>query len=90
MKRACHVQTLANRTKPGPSLQVEKWSCLCCQLMFLLSKTAQLKVENSAKTTFRFSPVRYRAPRVSLLQGCLKIEQNIIMLGTAEMAIMTS
>jgi len=33
-------QTLANRTKPGPSLQVEKWLCFCYLLMFLLSKTA--------------------------------------------------
>ena len=35
-----HAQTLANRTKPGPSLQVEKWLHLCYLLMFLLSKTA--------------------------------------------------
>jgi len=35
-----HGQTLANRTKPGPSLQVDKWLCLCYLLMFLLSKTA--------------------------------------------------
>jgi hypothetical protein len=37
--------------------------------MFLLSKTAQLKVENSAQTTFRFSPVRYHAPQVLLVKG---------------------
>jgi hypothetical protein len=30
--------------------------------MILLSKTAPLKVENSAQTTFRFSPVRKRSP----------------------------
>ncbi len=58
------LQTFANRTKPGPSLQVEKWLCLCYLLMFQLSKTAQLKVENSAQTTFRLSPVRCRAPRL--------------------------
>jgi hypothetical protein len=29
----------------------------------LLSETAQLKVENSAQTAFRFPPVRYHAPR---------------------------
>jgi hypothetical protein len=34
-----HGQTLANRTKPGPSLQVEKGLRLCYLLMFLLSKT---------------------------------------------------
>ncbi len=59
-----HGQTLAKRTNPGPSLQVEKWLCFCYLLMFLLSKTAQLKVENLAQTTFRFSPVIYRAPRI--------------------------
>jgi hypothetical protein len=35
-----HGQTLANRTKPWPSSQAEKWLCLCYLLMFLLSKTA--------------------------------------------------
>jgi hypothetical protein len=29
----------------------------------VISKTAQLKVENSAKTTSKFSPVSYHAPR---------------------------
>ncbi len=33
---------------------------VCHVLMLLLSKTAQLKVENLAKTTFRFSPFKYR------------------------------
>ncbi len=38
--RSMHGQTLANRMKPGPSLQVEKWLRLNYILMFLLSKTA--------------------------------------------------
>jgi hypothetical protein len=54
---------LASRTKPGPSFQVWKQLLLRRLLMLLLNKTAQLKVENSAQTVFRFSPVRYRAPR---------------------------
>ncbi len=29
--------------------------------------SVELKVENSAKTTFRFSPVRYRVPAQALL-----------------------
>ncbi len=68
-----HGQTLANRTKPGPSLRVEKWLCLCYLLMFLLSKTAWLKVENSAQTTFRFSPVRYRTPQVGFITSHFNI-----------------
>jgi hypothetical protein len=39
-KRLVHEQTLANRTKPWQSLQVEKWLCFCYLLMFLLSKIA--------------------------------------------------
>jgi hypothetical protein len=35
-----HGQTLANRTIPGSSLQVEKWLWFCYLLIFLLSKTA--------------------------------------------------
>jgi hypothetical protein len=54
---------LASRTKSGPSFQVWKQLLLCHLLMLLLNKTAQIKVENSAQTAFRFSPVRYRAPR---------------------------
>ncbi len=65
-------QTLVNRTKPGPSFQVEKQLLLCCILMLLLNKSTQLKIENPAQTAFRFSPVRYRAPRsVEKLLGAL-------------------
>jgi hypothetical protein len=32
-----------------------------------ITKTAQLKVENLAKTTFRLSPFRYQAPRYNRL-----------------------
>ncbi len=67
MQETNHGQTSANRTKPGPSLKVEKRLCLCYLRKFLLSKTSQLKVENSAQTTFRFSPVRYRAPLTNTL-----------------------
>jgi len=36
--------------------------CICG----VISKTAQLKVENSAQTTSRFSPVSYRTTRLSI------------------------
>jgi hypothetical protein len=39
---------------PGPSFQ------LCHELATKCSKTAQLRVENSSRTTFRLSPVIYR------------------------------
>jgi hypothetical protein len=35
-------------------------ACLCYAIM-LLTKTAKLKVENSAQTTFRFSPISFGA-----------------------------
>jgi hypothetical protein len=40
------------------------------------NKTAKLKVENLAKTTFRFSPVGYCAPRFSLLQYEINYSQK--------------
>jgi hypothetical protein len=37
---------------------------ICMLRLFgVISKTAKLKVENSAQTTSRFSPISYRAPR---------------------------
>ncbi len=36
--------------------------------MQLLIKTVKLKVENSAQTTFRFSPIKYRIPRSEIRQ----------------------
>jgi hypothetical protein len=37
---------------------------VCHALIMLLSKTAQLRVENSAQTTFRLSLIRYCAPLI--------------------------
>ncbi len=39
----------------------------------LIIKTAQLKVENLAQTTFRFSPVSFRAPRCKIFRITLSI-----------------
>ncbi len=61
-----HGQTSANRTEPGPSFQLQRQPCVCHALVRLLIKTAQLKVENSAQTTFRFTPVGFRAPRFNI------------------------
>ncbi len=52
-----HGQTSANRTEPGPSFQLQKGLLVCHALMLLMIKTAQLKVESLAQTTFRFPPV---------------------------------
>jgi hypothetical protein len=40
------------------------------------NKPAQLKVENSAQTTFRFSPISYRPPRPKGLDW-LQLKMNI-------------
>jgi len=40
-----------------------------CLAVALRTKTAQLKVENSARTTFRFSPVGFCAPRICSNNG---------------------
>ncbi len=55
--------TSANRAKPGLTSTIEKAACIHDTLMLLLSKTVQLKVENSAQTTFSLSPDRYLAGR---------------------------
>jgi hypothetical protein len=44
-----------------------------CHVITLITKTAQLKVENSARTTLRFSPVNLRAPHWK----CRKKEINL-------------
>ncbi len=55
----CQGQTLAYSTRPGPSLEAA---------VFMLSThvSVELKVENSAQTTFRFSPVRSRSPAMPM------------------------
>ncbi len=55
----------------GEVFQLQKWPFACCRFMVLRSQTGYLKLEISAQTTSRFSPVRYRAPRVSPL--CSKV-----------------
>ncbi len=57
-----HGQTLANRTKPGPSLQVEKWLCLCYLLMFLLSKQPSLKLKTRPKQFLGSLPLDIALP----------------------------
>jgi hypothetical protein len=44
--------------------------------MLLLNKIAKLKVENSAQTAFRFSPIRYNAPSPIITLGLGKIEST--------------
>ncbi len=54
-----HGQTSANRIEPGPEFStLEVAMCMSC------THTAiNQNCPNSAQTTFRFSPVRYRTPR---------------------------
>jgi len=60
-----HGQTLASRAKPGLSFQLQVWACMYNVHFLRNNKTDQLKVENSAQTTLRFSPDSFRAPRPS-------------------------
>ncbi len=62
------------RTKLGPSFQLKKRLNVLYASVLLWSKTDYLKLENSAQTTPRLSPVRYRVPRFG---SCvLQIEPN--------------
>jgi hypothetical protein len=63
-------QSSAKKTKAGQSFQLKKRSHAYCEVVLLRCKTTQLKVVNLAKTTFRFSPVRYRA-KTSLCMAVL-------------------
>jgi hypothetical protein len=56
-----HGQASSNRTTPWLSLTLEVVVFMPC-VKFIRTKTDQLKVVNLAQTTFRFTPVRYRAP----------------------------
>ncbi len=52
--------------KVGP-LQLQKWLDVCCAFAVHNNKTAKLRVENSAQTTSRLSPIEYHAPCLLLL-----------------------
>jgi len=43
------------------------WACICIDEHTHIIKTAKLKVENSAQTSFMFSPVSFHAARPSLI-----------------------
>ncbi len=57
-----HGQTLANRMKPGPSLQVEKWLCLCYLLMFRQAKQPSLKLRTRTKQLLGSLPLDIALP----------------------------
>ncbi len=50
---------------------LEGAACHAMHINWQYSNITQLRVENSIKTTFRFSPIRYRAPRERLSTVCL-------------------
>ena len=49
--------------------------------MMLWSKTAQLKVENLAQTTFRSSPIRYHAPQITLQLHTFEAYMHLVQWG---------
>ncbi len=65
IKLCSHGQTLADRTNPGPSFQLQKWLHAYHALTAQCANMTQLRVENSAHTTFRLSSIRYCGPRCS-------------------------
>jgi hypothetical protein len=58
-----HRQTLANRTKPGPSFLLQMWACMNIVEYMHNIITALFIIENSAQTSFRFSPISFCTPR---------------------------
>ncbi len=57
-----HGQTLINRTKPRSSFQLYKWVQALHALTAQSNKTDQLRVENLAQATLRFSLISFHAP----------------------------
>ncbi len=57
-----HRKTSVSKTKPVLSFQLEHWLHAHHALTFSEIKTAKLKVENLAQTTFSLSPFRYSTP----------------------------
>ncbi len=74
-QNSLHEQTLASGTKPGPSFQLQIRPFVYNMNFLHNNKSAQLKVENSVQTTFRFSPVSFRAPH-SLPQAVYHLGTN--------------
>ncbi len=58
--------TQTKRTKSGQSYHILTWACLYMTRKRTNEKTAQIKFENSAQTTLRFSPVSFHAPSFNL------------------------
>ncbi len=48
----------------------------CMSAIHLIGHKAKLKVENSAKTTFRFSPIRERERRKNIKKGRMGMKRN--------------
>ncbi len=74
---AARAAQAANRTNPWTkvSLQDYTWSevstleVAVCNEMHLVGTTAKLRVEKSAQTTSRLTPIRYRTPHKILVRG---------------------
>ncbi len=66
-----NVRNEANKTKPGPSFQLQMWAYLYMPCNYAYNKTAQLKAENLLQTTCRFSPISFHSPKQAenVLQG---------------------
>jgi hypothetical protein len=56
----CHGQTLLTGLNLG---RVFNYKCGCMDEYMHVTETAKLIVENSAQTSFGFSPISFRAPR---------------------------
>jgi hypothetical protein len=59
-------KSMVKREPTGPNLgqvfNCRRWRIHGMSLPCITYQTAKLRVENSTQATFRFSPVRYRAP----------------------------
>ncbi len=62
-----HVQTLSSRTKPGPSFQLQIWTCVCTTCTsYITTKLPNFKSKTQAKPLLGSLPISFRTPRLSL------------------------
>ncbi len=60
-----HGQSSANKTKPGPSFQLLKWSFVCCTILVLSIKLTNLKLKTQPKQLLGSLPLVIALPRLN-------------------------
>jgi hypothetical protein len=66
-KHSSHLQTSANRTKPGPSFQLYKWTFASCTILVFSVKLANLKLKTQPKQLLGALPLVIALPALAYI-----------------------